>query len=97
MSPRKKKYTDEIGDDYPEFRKVPVLGILCCGLVIILLGLYLYFIHGQSVGFATRNRSANVSGPSSITGPGAIFIGVLFLIFPVYVLVKQFRKPKRPS
>jgi hypothetical protein len=89
-----KRNKDAQKNNYSEYRTMPVVVILCCGLVIVSIGLYLFITKNSASGFPTRTKFGGMGRPHTINGLGAIIVGVLLLIYPVYVLLKQGFKGK---
>jgi len=81
-------------DDYEEIRAFPLYVILCSGIIIILIGIYLLISHQTAEGITTRGRYAPGNGkPASLSGGGAICIGVIFALFPAFAF--YFRKKRK--
>lgn len=83
-----------------EIRPVPLWVMLICGIIIILLGIYLYYtqnITGGNFPAATPAGKRLINGPIVITGSSVILTGLVICIFPVYQLIKNSFRPKNGS
>lgn len=99
---RKRKLTKKEQDelDYKEIRsykskfdKIGYYVNFICGILILLVGLYLTFADKISIGTTLPGRSGSGGGQSIIlNGPVTLFLGVFFLILPVYSLIKKNKK-----
>ncbi len=79
-----------------EIRPVPLYAILFCGIIILVVGLYLFFNDTIANGFSVRTRSGRINGTQfSINGTGAIILGLAVCILPIYQLIKQRKKNKQ--
>lgn len=70
-----------------KIRPFPLYGMLICGILIFIIGLYLHFTDTGATGRARPRYGGG--GQITITGAGAIVLGVMILIFPAYQLIKQ--------
>ena len=80
--------TDDENDD-EDIRPFPLYVTLCCGIIIILVGIYLLIYHIPVTGITAPRRS--LGSHYSITGAGVIFIGLALSIFPAYQLIRRKR------
>ena len=74
-------------DKIPSFQ---LYVILACGIIIILVGIYLT-VNGQTAhGISLPDKTGQGGGRQiTIIGPFAIGLGVAMGIFPAYFLIKQ--------
>jgi hypothetical protein len=80
-------------DNYEDFRPFPIYVMLCLGILVVLIGLYLLISDRAAVGTTTPGRYGTGGGNQiSITGGGAIFVGIVLSLFPVYELIKRKKK-----
>jgi len=74
-------------DDMPSFQ---LYVILACGIIIILVGIYLTVTAQSAHGISSPDRYGQGGGSKiTIVGPFAIGLGVAMGIFPAYFLIKQ--------
>ncbi len=73
---------------YPPIPSFPLYGLIVCGIMLILIGVYLQINNIEFIG-ETGGESYGVNGPTSIV------FGIVVLIFPIYTLVKQNREKKK--
>ncbi|MEI9956821.1 MAG: hypothetical protein WDM90_11080 [Ferruginibacter sp.] len=90
---RKRAYkneNDEESKDADEIRSFPLYGMLACGIIIFIIGLYMFFSNFSTYGLAAPRYGGlrNVT----ITGKGAIMLGFAICVFPIYQLIKQRKK-----
>ena len=92
---RKAKKRDE-DSDYPNYKGVSMYMILGCGLIIILIGLYLTVFNQYASGTSLPGRSGQGGGNTqTIKGRDAIIIGIGFSIFTAYQLLKEKKNKKK--
>ena len=72
----------------PPVNKFQIYGILVCGLIMILIGIYLTSINVELSGYSNRKQF-------HITGPATTCLGIAILIFPFYILIKQYKEKKK--
>ena len=83
-----------------EIRPIPLWSMLICGIIIILIGIYLYStnsISGGNLPVGTRNGNRFLRGPIIITGTSTIIVGIAICIFPIYQLIKNSYRKKTDS
>ncbi len=77
----------------PLYRNSSLYIMLICGIIIILIGLYLLLFGLNAQG---QSRFSNPrSGKVMINGWGTIFIGASISVFPIYNLIKQYFEKKK--
>lgn len=95
-----KKYKEASKDDSEnsaeQYRKMPTFIILFSGLSIFFIGLYLTLKNSVAIGLYQHGRSGQGRGQMIVvSGSYLIFFGIIFMIFPMYILIKQYFKNKR--
>lgn len=73
----------------PKLRGFPMLVVLACGIIVVLIGIYLTFSGGRIHGEAYPGKSGGRNGPIDLSGIGVIVIGLLVCSFPVYAFYKK--------
>ena len=74
----------------PKLRGFPMLVMLACGLIVVLIGVYLTISGGRIHGNTYPGKSgAGRYGPIDLSGIGVIVIGLLVCSFPVYAFYKK--------
>jgi hypothetical protein len=73
---------------HPPIHAFPIYGLIVCGIILILIGLYLHINDIVPSG-------NNEEGPFLINGPATICFGVSILVFPIYTLINQYREKKK--
>lgn len=76
-----------------EIRPIPLWGMLICGIIVTLVGVYLYTtgnVAGGNFRVATGRGQRFLPGPIVITGISTIAVGGGICIFPIYQLIKNF-------
>jgi hypothetical protein len=69
---------------YPQVRKFPIYGLVVCGIILILVGVYFQLNYIE--------LSGDNGEPFRINGPASICFGIAILVFPIYILIKQYRE-----
>jgi hypothetical protein len=72
---------------HPPIHSFPIYGLVICGVILVLVGIY----------FKTNNLELSGNDGENIfriNGAAAILFGIAILIFPICVLVKQYREKK---
>jgi hypothetical protein len=72
---------------YPPIHSFPLIGMLVCGIILIFIGIYLHVNNIELQG----NRGEDTF---RINGPATICFGIATLIYPIYVLIKQYQENK---
>ncbi|MBS1512212.1 MAG: hypothetical protein JST86_15290 [Bacteroidetes bacterium] len=74
-------------------RNFPLYGMLVCGSIIFLAGLYLFITGIYVGGYAKPRRGAG--GYVTITGPGAMALGFMFILIAAIFLINQKNKKRK--
>ncbi|RYZ89656.1 MAG: hypothetical protein EOP04_06235 [Proteobacteria bacterium] len=82
-------YEPDYPDRDPDIRSTPLYAVLCCGLVIIVVGICLALNGETSTGYLPGGRTGSGSKTGVINGPIAIVLGILFAAWPLYYLIKK--------
>lgn len=87
MPRRKKIISEPLKEVYPIFQ---LWIMLCCGIVIFLIGVYLKISNQVAFGSTSPGKFGEVMGNPNVIHPiFCILFGIVFSIFPIYALVKQ--------
>jgi hypothetical protein len=80
-------------NNYEQYRPFPLYVMLCCGVIVILIGVYLLFSNNSAQGVTIQGKLGTGGGrPISVSGSGTILIGVLISLFPAFQLIKRKKK-----
>ncbi len=73
---------------YPPIPKFPIYGLIVCGVILILMGIYLQVNSIEILGKGGEDSFG-------VNGPTTLFFGIVLLIFPIYTLVQQNKERKQ--
>jgi hypothetical protein len=73
---------------YPPIHSFPLYGLIVCGIILVLIGIYLK-VKGIKFLGETGGESFGINGPATIC------FGIAILVFPIYTLIAQYKEKKR--
>ncbi|MEP6950748.1 MAG: cation transporter [Ginsengibacter sp.] len=81
------------------YRKLQLYIILCCGLLIFFIGVYLTLTSNVGIAHSLPGRYGEGGGQTLIVnGLFTLLFGLIICIFPAFQLIKQsFKKRKHPN
>src|ERR1700750_2960620 len=80
-----------------EIRPIALWDMLICGVVIILIGVYLYVannVTGGNLRVGTRGGQPFLRGPIVLSGVSTIIVGSAISAFPVFQLLRNLLQKK---
>lgn len=90
MSEKRKKK-----NDYQNYRSLPLYFSLACGIIVLLVGLYLFIADKTSEGVLYGKFNGGAKGINvTLTWYGAIIIGILVCAAPAYFLIRKATRKK---
>lgn len=93
---RKKESQENEMKDVDEMRPFQLYVVLACGIIILLIGVYLCVTNGIIHGNTFANRfGQGGNGNVKITGTGILVVAFFVLVFPVSEIIRQFIKRRR--
>jgi hypothetical protein len=82
--------TEPIDNEEGQFRKFPLYVILSCGVVVVIIGLWLTISNTLASGTTLPSKYGQGGGQQIIlNGPFTIIIGILICIFPSFQLIRK--------
>jgi len=81
---------DEQSKDAEHFQPFPLYVMLTCGIIIFIIGLYMFFSNTSTHGLVTPRYGG--SKDVIINWKGAIMLGLGICVFPVYQFIRKRNK-----
>lgn len=72
---------------YPPIHSFPIIVMLVCGIIMVLIGFYMDSINMELKG--------DYGEGFHLTGTSTIYFGIGILLFPIGIMIKQYREKKR--
>lgn len=88
-----KDYENSNGSKADDYREAPLYGLLTCGVLLVLIGIYLTFSHTIAVSLGLVSRYTG-KATNYVNGPSTIIIGLAGCSIPIYVMIKHHLKNK---
>jgi hypothetical protein len=85
------KKTPEI-ESYKQYRNSTLYMILTCGIILTMIGVYLYVSNRVPHGTTLPTRHVAGGKDIYITGITTMVLGVAISIFPIYQLIRKLSK-----
>jgi hypothetical protein len=77
-------------NNYTEYRTMPLVVILLCGLILLSIGVYFIISNTSAHGITQPDKYGRGGGTVfSVSGPALVIIGIGIMIFPVLQFIKK--------